>query len=268
VNPANNTLDEFGSYIFKAAEEFFQKSTVRCHMDVPALLPAVPLSADLRHHLFLAFAEALNYLLKHADDADIRDGLARLIDGTPGFRCLGAYATAEEAIKHIPQLRPQVVPMDINLPKMSGIACVARLKALDPAVQILMLTINETSDKVFEALAAGASGYLVQSITPDKLMEAIHEVLNGAPPMSGHIARKVVQYFHRRGPSREISENLSPREEEILRLLVDGCLDKEIAARLGIGLETVRTHVQHIYQKLHVRNRTEAVVKYLRPSHL
>jgi len=199
------------------------------------------------------------------DDKGFRENLARFVDGAPGFRCIGTFATAEEALRQIPKQRPDVVLMDINLPRMSGIECSARLKQIDPAVQILMLTVYEDSDKIFQALTAGASGYLVKRVAPEKLLDAIREVHAGGSPMSSHIARKVVQFFHHQGPSKKESENLSPREKEILDLIVAGYLYKEIADRLGIGLETVRTHVQHIFQKLHVRTRTEAVVKYLRP---
>ena len=198
------------------------------------------------------------------DDAGIRDNLVALLNGSRGYRCVGACASGEDALVEIPFWNPEVVLMDINLPRMSGIECVARLKAKMPSVLVLILTVYEDGDSIFRALKAGASGYLVKRLASDKLLESIQEVCAGGAPMSCHIARKVVQYFHRAGPSPEGSENLSPREQEILDLLVAGCFFKEIAAHLGIGGETVRTHVNHIYQKLHVRSRTEAVVKYLR----
>lgn len=198
------------------------------------------------------------------DDTGIREDLVALLNASPGFRCVGACAAGEEALVQIPFWRPEVVLMDINLPKMSGIECVARLKAKMPDLLILMLTVYEDGDSILRALKAGASGYLVKRLAADKLLEAIREVLTGGAPMSCHIARKVVQFFHAVGPSPEVSENLSPRELEILDLLVAGHFFKEIAGRLGIGGETVRTHVDHIYRKLHVRSRTEAVVKYLR----
>ena len=141
---------------------------------------------------------------------------------------------------------------------------VRRLKPQLPATQFLMLTVYEDGDSIFRALKAGASGYLIKRVASDKLLEAIDDVCTGGAPMSCHIARKVVQFFHHAGPSDEVSENLSPRETEILELLVAGCFFKEIAGQLGISNETVRTHVNHIYRKLHVRSRTEAVVKYLR----
>ncbi len=198
------------------------------------------------------------------DDAGIRDDLVALLTATPGFRCVGACSSAEEALADIPFWRPEVVLMDINLPRMSGIECVTRLKARMPDLLVLILTVYDDGDSVFRALKAGANGYLVKRLASDKLLDAIQEVSTGGAPMSCHIARKVVQFFHHAGPSDEVSENLSPRELEILDLLVAGCFFKEIAERLGISGETVRTHVNHIYRKLHVRSRTEAVVKYLR----
>jgi DNA-binding NarL/FixJ family response regulator len=198
------------------------------------------------------------------DDAGIRDNLVALLNGSPGYRCLGACGSAEEALAQIPHWKPDVVLMDINLPRMSGIECVVRLKSRMPELLVLMLTVYEDGDSIFRALKAGASGYLIKRVATDKLLEAIDDVCTGGSPMSCQIARKVVQYFHQAGPSNEVSENLSPRETEILELLVAGCFFKEIADRLGISSETVRTHVNHIYRKLHVRSRTEAVVKYLR----
>ena len=198
------------------------------------------------------------------DDPEVREHLTQLIDGAAGFRCVGAFADGEEALKNIAARMPDVVLMDINLPKMSGIECVTRLKALNPSVHVLMLTAFEDSEKIFQALSAGAGGYLVKRAGFGKLLEAIAELLAGGSPMSSSVARQVVQYFHRLGPAQKESEDLSPREKEILEMLVAAQLYKEISEKLGIGLETVRTHVQHIYLKLHVRTRTEAVVKYLR----
>jgi DNA-binding NarL/FixJ family response regulator len=198
------------------------------------------------------------------DDAGTRDKLVALLNASPGYHCLGACASGEEALAQIPHWRPEVVLMDINLSRMSGIECVARLKARLPNLLVLMLTVYEDGDSIFRALKAGANGYLIKRVATDKLLDAIEDVCTGGAPMSCHIARKVVQYFHQAGPSEEVSENLSPREIEILELLVAGCYFKEIADRLGISGETVRTHVNHIYLKLHVRSRTEAVVKYLR----
>jgi len=198
------------------------------------------------------------------DNQGIRETLIRLLDGTPDFRCVGAFATGEEALQRLPRLKPAVVLVDINLPKMSGIELVAALKTEETKMHFLVLTVYEDSEKIFQALAAGASGYLLKRVQPAKLLEAIKEVREGGSPMSSSIARQVVQSFHRMGEAKKESENLSPREQEILQLLTDGFLYKEISDKLNIGRETVRTYVRRIYEKLHVRTRTEAVVKHLR----
>lgn len=198
------------------------------------------------------------------DDEGIRETLVRLLAEAKGFRCLGAFATGEEALQRLPKITPSVVLVDINLPKMSGIDLVAALKASDTAMHFLVLTVYEDSAKIFQALAAGASGYLLKRVPPAKLLEAVREVHEGGSPMSSSIARQVVQSFHRMGSAKRESDNLSPREQEILQLLTDGFLYKEIAEKLNIGRETVRTYIRRIYEKLHVRTRTEAVVKHLR----
>jgi len=198
------------------------------------------------------------------DDKGIRETLALLLENTPGFRCLGAFATGEEALAQLPELSAEVVLVDINLPGLSGIEVVAALKPRYPAMQFLVLTVYEDSAKIFQALAAGASGYLLKRVPSQQLLDAIREVRAGGAPMSSSIARQVVQSFHRMGKAKQEQENLSPRESEILQLLVDGFLYMEIADKLGIGRETVRTHISRIYEKLHVRTRTEAVVKHLR----
>ncbi|MBM3855439.1 MAG: response regulator transcription factor [Verrucomicrobia bacterium] len=198
------------------------------------------------------------------DDRAVRENLATLIRTDERLRPLGAFASAEEALREIPGLAPDLVVMDINLPRMNGIECVARLKLQLPRLLVLMLTVYEDDDSIFRALKAGANGYLVKRDAAEKLLEALQEVQHGGAPMSAHIARQVVQFFHRSEAPATEAERLSPREVEILDLLVQGLVLKEVAEQLGIGLETVRTHVNHIYQKLHVRSRTEAVVKYLR----
>jgi DNA-binding NarL/FixJ family response regulator len=197
------------------------------------------------------------------DDTELRESVFNYLQGAPGFRCLGAYGTAEEALKEIPRERPEVVLMDINLPAINGIECVEKLKALAPEIQVMMFTVYEDSDQVFEALVAGACGYMVKSTPPERVLEAIREVHNGGSPMSSHIARKVVKHFHHARTSREIA-GLSKREEEVLHQLSQGCLYKEIADRLEISIDTVRKHLKSIYSKLHVHSRTDAVVKYLR----
>jgi DNA-binding NarL/FixJ family response regulator len=198
------------------------------------------------------------------DDAGIRVELVALLDATLGYRCVGACDSAEKALIDIPFWRPDVVLMDINLPGISGIECVTRLKTEMPNLLVLMLTVYDDGESIFQALKAGANGYLVKRMVGISLLDAIEDVSTGGAPMSCQIARKVVQFFHNAGPSDEVSENLSPREVGVLELLVAGYLLKEIADHMSIGVETVRTHVNHIYRKLHVRSRTEAVVKYLK----
>ncbi|MFO1447308.1 MAG: response regulator transcription factor [Opitutaceae bacterium] len=198
------------------------------------------------------------------DDHAVRENLAALINMDERLRLLGAFGSAETALRDVPALQPALAVMDINLPRMNGIECVARLKLKLPSLHVLMLTVYEDDDSVFRALKAGASGYLVKRDAAEKLLNALQEIQQGGAPMSAHIARQVVQFFHRSEVPAAESEHLSPRETEILDLLVQGLILKEVADQLGIGLETVRTHVNHVYHKLHVRSRTEAIVKYLR----
>ena len=197
------------------------------------------------------------------DDSRIRESLFGILEGAPGFRCLKSYATGEEALEGIPLQRPDIVLMDIQLPKMSGIECVARLKEKAPDLPIVMLTVFEDSDKVFKALEAGACGYLVKRTPPQDLLEALRQVQSGGAPMTGRVARMVVQSFQRMGASKKETENLTPRESEILEQLAKGDLCKEIADKLGLSLRTVHTHLKNIYEKLHVRSRTQAVLKYI-----
>lgn len=198
------------------------------------------------------------------DDEWIRGNLANQISRTPGFACGGCYADGEEAIAKIPKEVPNVVLMDINLPKMSGIECVRRLKPLVPSAHILMLTVYEDSDKIFDSLLAGASGYLLKRTPQSQIIEAISDVHRGNSPMTGHIARKVVQYFNQRGSADSEIEKLSKREREVLDCLAKGIPYKEIADVLGVSIDTVRIHIKGIYGKLHVHSRGEAVAKYLR----
>lgn len=198
------------------------------------------------------------------DDRCVRESLSILINGTENLRCVSTHSSGEEALEDILIKRPDVVLMDINLPGMSGIDCVRKLKATLPKVQILMLTMYEDDEKVFQSLVAGASGYLVKRTSPSELLNAIQDVYSGASPMSGKVARTVVEYFHKQQKTSPHEESLSRREEEILRLLAKGYRYKEIADALAISFETVRSHLKNIYDKLHVRSRTEAVVKYLR----
>jgi len=198
------------------------------------------------------------------DDDWIRENLAARIRQTAGFQCAGAHRTAEEALLAVPAASPDVVLMDINLPKMNGIECVRQLKALLPTAQILMLTVYEDSDKIFNSLLAGASGYLLKRTPQAEILEAIAEVHRGNSPMTGHIARKVVQYFNQRGSAATEVEKLSKREREVLEHLARGVPYKEIADVLSVSIDTVRVHIKGIYGKLHVHSRGEAVAKYLR----
>jgi RNA polymerase sigma factor (sigma-70 family) len=198
------------------------------------------------------------------DDARVRESLAGLISRAPGFECVSHYPTGEEALAEIPKKKPAVVLMDINLPGMSGIECVRKLKAAEPSCQIVMLTVYENTEQIFKALANGASGYLLKATPPEELLSAIQDVQRGGSPMTSHIARKVVQSFQQSATSAKATENLSPREQEVLELLAKGFLYKEIADQLHISFETVHTYIRRIYEKLQVRSRTEAVAKYLR----
>src|SRR5579885_477852 len=198
------------------------------------------------------------------DDEGIRAGLAALIRRAPDLRLTGDYANAETALKEIPRHPPDVVLMDINLPGVKGVECVRQLKTALPAVQFLMLTVYEDSDSLFNSLKAGASGYLLKRTASAKLLEAIRDVHAGGAPMTPQLARRVVQFFAR--PGSDVSElsKLTPGEREFLNQLANGYAYKEIADRMGISIDTVRSYVRTVYEKLHVHSRTEAVVKYLR----
>jgi DNA-binding NarL/FixJ family response regulator len=197
------------------------------------------------------------------DDVKVRTSLARYIDSTEGFSCVSQHPDAENALQELPVTQPEVVLMDINLPGMNGVECVRRLKELLPETQIVMLTVYENTNIIFSALSAGASGYLLKQSTPEQLVEAIREVRAGGSPMTSHIARKVVASFQQvKNPVHEY-EKLSLREQEVIDCLAKGYLYREISEKLGISYATVHTHVRHIYEKLHVRSRTEAVTKHL-----
>jgi DNA-binding NarL/FixJ family response regulator len=199
------------------------------------------------------------------DDDWIRENLASLIEKTQGFACSGCYPSGEDAIAQISQDHPpDVVLMDINLPKMNGIECVRRLKVLIPSSQIVMLTVYEDTEKIFDSLLAGASGYLLKRTPQAEILQAVAEVHRGNSPMTGHIARKVVQYFNERGSAEKEIEKLSKREREVLDRLAQGMPYKEIADVLTVSINTVQMHVKGIYTKLHVHSRGEAVAKYLR----
>ena len=198
------------------------------------------------------------------DNDKLRATLARVLNRADGFCCAGQYANAEDALKDLPQIHPEVVLMDINLPGMNGVECVRQLKTLLPEVQVMMLTVYEDTENIFNALAAGASGYLLKRTSSKELLGAIQDVCRGGSPMTMHIARKVVQSFQRSTASAQNTENLSEREQQVLDLLSQGLIYKEIADKLGISYETVHTYIRRVYEKLQVRTRTEAVAKFLR----
>ena len=201
------------------------------------------------------------------DNDKLRATLAKVIDRAEGFHCVSHYGSAEAALENLPVMKPDVVLMDINLPGINGVECVRKLKVLLPKTQVMMLTVYEDTDNIFAALAAGASGYMLKRTPAKELLEAIHEVLRGGSPMTTHIARKVVLSFQQSAAASaktagELSE-LSEREQQVLDLLSQGLIYKEIAEKLGISYETVHTYIRRIYEKLQVRTRTEAVAKFL-----
>jgi DNA-binding NarL/FixJ family response regulator len=198
------------------------------------------------------------------DDSAVREGLRQLINGSEGFTCDQACNSAEEALSVLPGYNPDVILMDINLPKMNGIECVICIKNAYPDIQVMMLTVFDNTDEIFKSLSAGASGYLLKKTPSAKLLEAIKDLANGGSPMSSEIARKVVQTFHKPSFHQFPEASLTAREEEILSYLAKGYLYKEIAVALFINIETVRTHIHKIYQKLQVRTRTEMLLKCMK----
>ena len=200
------------------------------------------------------------------DQRDMRESLVEWLGNAPGLRCVGAHASAEEALRDIPGENPDVVLMDINLTGMNGIQCVSRLKDRLPKTQVLMLTTYDEGDMIFDSLRAGANGYLLKNMPREELVSAVEQVHSGGAPMSLQIARKVINHFHRsKKPSAELSQ-LTARELEILKQLAKGYMYKEIAEHLGISMSTVRTHVSAVYEKLHVQSRTEAAMKLVGQS--
>jgi len=197
------------------------------------------------------------------DDPDLNEEIAAYLGKSPSYRCISSYASAEEALVHLPKDSPDVVLMDINLGGMSGIDCVRELKLRVPNTQVVMLTVFEDTGKIFKALAAGASGYLLKRMPPVKLLDAIDEVINGGSPMSAPIARKVVQLLQTMPVPGDEHTDLSERERQVLDGLAAGRLYKQIAQQMGVSIHTVRSYIRRIYEKLHVRSRTEAVAKYL-----
>jgi DNA-binding NarL/FixJ family response regulator len=197
------------------------------------------------------------------DEKELRHSITTFVNGSPGFQCAGSYGSAEAALKDLPGVKPDVVLMDINLGGMNGIECAEQLKTAIPTVQIIMLTVYEDTDQIFQALAAGASGYLLKRSSPTKLLQAIREVHAGGSPMTSSIARKVVSSFQKSKQTGEKQSHLSPREETVLNCLAKGLTYKQIADQLEISIDTIRTYIRRIYEKLHVQSRTEAVAKYL-----
>lgn len=197
------------------------------------------------------------------DKHDVRESWVRLIGSFPDFRCVCQCASGEEALKLIPAAKPGVVLMDIFLPRMSGIECTARLKTQLPKTPIVILTASDDDEMVFLALEAGADGYLLKRTKPADLRAALLDVLSGGAPMTSEIARRVVESFRQKSRGLDDSISLTAREEETLLLLTKGYSNKEIADRLGLSIETVRSHLKHIYEKMHVRSRAEAVARYM-----
>jgi DNA-binding NarL/FixJ family response regulator len=198
------------------------------------------------------------------DDSDTRETLEQLIAVTPGFACVGAFGTCEEAIKYFESDSADVLLMDIGLPGISGIEGVNRVKALRPDVQVIMLTVYQDDEKIFRSICSGASGYLLKRTPKDVLLNAIREVHAGGAPMNAGIARRVLELFRKTAPSPSGDSSLTQREIEVLQSLVDGCSYKMIGDRHHISVETVRNHIKHIYEKLHVHSKSEAVAKALK----
>ncbi len=200
------------------------------------------------------------------DNSKLRRSLTALLNSANDLECVEACADGEQALRQLPTAAPEIVLMDIHLPGISGIECVARLAAILPKVRIVMLTAFESSEEIFDSLAAGAHGYLLKSTSPAQLLDSIREVAAGGSPISGSVARKIVDFFRHKPPVPDSVDALAPREREVLRLLAEGCPYKEIANTMQVSLGTVRTYIERIYQKLHVHSRTEAVVKYFKRS--
>jgi DNA-binding NarL/FixJ family response regulator len=197
------------------------------------------------------------------DEKELCQSIATFVNGAPGFRCLSMYHSGETALEHLPQDKPDVVLMDIHLTGMSGIECVERLKATAPQMQIMMLTVYEDTDQIFKALSAGANGYMLKRMTPSKLLEAICDVHGGGSPMSSSIARKVVTSFQKSMRVNDEKTHFSSREQMVLDCFAKGLTYKQTADQLSISIDTIRTYVRRIYEKLHVQSATEAVAKYM-----
>jgi DNA-binding NarL/FixJ family response regulator len=202
------------------------------------------------------------------DNSGLRRSLMRLVNHAPGLCCAGAWEEGKSALAQLPSAKPDVVLMDINMPGMNGIECTAKLKQLCPATQVIMVTVYEDADSVFSALQAGACGYLLKRASSAEILDAINEVRSGGAPMTSEIARKVVHAFQKPLAQPGAKIELSTRESEILQLLSQGFANKEIADKLNISYQTVKVHVKHIYEKLHVRSRSEALMKFVSDKNL
>jgi DNA-binding NarL/FixJ family response regulator len=196
------------------------------------------------------------------DNKTVREGFETLLNRTPGFECVSACATVADALKKIPKALPNVVLMDIQLPDATGVECTAKLKELLPALQIVVVTVYEDSERIFQALRAGACGYLLKRSEPEKIIAAIREAQEGGVPMTPEIARKVIGQFRQQATVASQVEDLSDREREVLELVMHGLGNKAIADRLSVTVAAVKWHLQHIYEKLHVHSRTEAALKF------
>ncbi|HTR40783.1 MAG TPA: response regulator transcription factor [Pseudomonadales bacterium] len=197
------------------------------------------------------------------DEKELCQSIATFVNGAEGFRCVSMYHSGEMALKHLPVDRPNVVLMDIHMAGMSGIECVKQLKTMMPQMQIMMLTVYEDTEQIFQALSSGASGYMLKRSTPGKLLDAIADVHEGGSPMSGPIARKVVASFQRNKPKEGEQPHFTSREQSVLDCLANGLTYKQTADQLSISIPTIRSYLRRIYEKLHVQSRTEAVAKYM-----
>lgn len=225
------------------------------------------------HNIFMSKPAIITVAIVE-DQSELRDSLREVLDASPALHCVAACANGEEAVRDLPELRPQVVFMDINLPGMDGVECVKQLVALMPEVMVVMLTAYDNTDAIFRSLEAGACGYLHKPATGRELVAAAKDVVSGASPMSGKIARLVIQAFKKPLPAplpaipaeavpSTAEAELTAREREVLHLLLDGLLYKEIAETMGVSSHTVNFHIQKIYQKLHCRSRAQVVARFL-----
>lgn len=224
---------------------------------IPQTSPSIessPKTSQMKNPVKVAFVE---------DQPKVRESWMRLINSFPDFTCVCACKTGEEAVRVIPQMQPDIVLMDIFLPRMSGIECTFRLKTLLPEMQIVILTAMDDQELVFMALEAGADGYLLKRTKPSELRTALLDVLNGGVPMTSQIARRVIESFRKKARERDQDLGLSVREEQILVLISQGHSNKVIANKLEVSPETVSSHIKHVFDKLHVNSRTEAVVRYM-----